>query len=300
MCRSTSLSVQFAFLIAGTAVIAQGVVAPGARPKPPASAALEDSAKKNDFDGLVHAISENDQEHQYYVQFLSGGGSPNSRCHMMLRDCRIAKLRSYIRVKPETERAAIAEQLFDASIEAYDKGFRQQIAAARGEKVEAAPFQCRHDAVLAMLLLCADFCEPRSVMEKVDYLKTVIARHDQTKVLDARGDVVQIFGLERRPDAAFLKNLYLYLLGIRFPEATIDSEFRIAVSRGGRYALGEVPIVYWDLKSNSISDSPAIHDTCLLFPEFGGMFPEDRDARLEKELRVVVDKYIAKAVPTKN
>lgn len=262
--------------------------------------ALEDAAKGYDFDGLVQALGENDHEHQYYAQFLSGGGSPNSRFHMMLRDCRIAKLRSYIQAKPAEERAATAEQLFDTSIEAYDAGFQNQVALFRGQKGKIKPFLSRHDAALAMLLLCGEFCEPESVLQKADYYKAVVAKQDRQQAADKDLNRTQFMGLERQPDAAFLNNLYLSLLEQRFPEAMADADLRLVLGRAGQNLLKETPILYWDLKTNAPSKTYALRSTCQLLPEFEGMGSEEMQAWREKRIRAVVDRYVVQQTPAAN
>ena len=268
---------------------AQNIVLPGAGvQRPPA---LEASARNKDFDALVLALGEDDQEHQYYVQFHSGGGSPNSRFHMMLRDCRIAKLRSYIQAKPANEQEALAEQLFDSAIEAYDTTFKQQIGEIKVEKFD--PFMSRHDAVLAMLLLCSEVCEPQSVLQKVDYMKKMVERHGEAQT---RKDT-QVWGDVLKPDSAYLKNLYLYFLEIRFPGSSVDVDVRFALagSEFGQDYRREIPIVYWDLKTNSVSKALVLHDTCRLSPEFEGMAHGETDVLQEKRLRIVVDRYVAKS-----
>jgi hypothetical protein len=256
-----------------------------------ASPALVESARSKDFDALVLALSEDDQEHSYYVHPLSGGGSPNSRFHMMLRDCRIAKLRSYIQANPAAEQAALAEQLFDAAIEAYDATFKQQIGDVKVEKFDS--FMSRHDAVLAMLLLCSEVCEPQSVLQKVDYMKKVVERHGEAQT---RKDT-QVWGDVLKPDSAYLKNLYLYFLEIRFPGSSVDVDVRFALAGSGfgQDYRREIPIVYWDLKTNSVSKALVLHDTCRLSPEFEGMAHGETDTLQEKRLRVVVDRYVAKS-----
>jgi hypothetical protein len=257
------------------------------------SPALEDSARSKDFHSLVLALGEDDQENAYYRVLHSGGGSPNSRFHMMLRDCRIAKLRAYIQVKPASEHAATAEHLFDSAIEAYDTCFKQQIGEIKVEKFD--PFLSRHDAVLAMLLLCAEVCEPTSVLEKVDYLKSTIERHDRLQSLNPAFENAPILGAQRKPDCNFLKNLYLYFLAFQFPESAADPDLVFALAGIAQDNRREVPILYWDLKSNSISKAFALRDSCRLCPENEGTAHHDTDVLQEKRLRLIVDRYVAKA-----
>lgn len=259
--------------------------------------ALEDAAKRYGYDELVRALCEDDIEHQYYVHPRSGGGSPNSRFHLMLRDWRVAKLRSYLHAKPKEEQAAAAEQLFDTCIEAYDDGFQNTLAMLRGQKFVKKPFDSRHDATLTMLLMCAEFCEPESVLQKVDYYKEVVAKHDREQSADDKVNQIGIGGLVRRPDAAFLNNLYLYLLEQRFPEAFVDADLKMSLFGVGRNLLTPMPILQWDLKANKPGKANPLRPTCRLLPEFEGMGHDEMQARREKQIRAVVDKYVAQSTP---
>jgi hypothetical protein len=276
------------FAVATVAIgsAARGLDAPGLVFGAQRRGILEEAARDKDFDSLVQALGENHREHEAYIQPLSGGGSPNSRFHLMLRDCRIAKLRSYIQAKPAAEQAAIAERLFDSCIEAYEAELKSRRDQPDGPYVVTAATDCRHDAALAMLLLCTDFCDAKSVLEKVDYMKAVIERNHAARV---------DLGLGTKPDAAYLRNLYLYLLEIQFPESVADPDVRYAISGNGADRRRAVAILYWDLASNSILATPKSRPACRVFEEFSGMGHEKTDQLHEKRLRAVVDKYVAQA-----
>src|SRR6187401_2435205 len=119
-------------LVFSLAVLAMG--SPAARSQNPVTVRsfgpddlrLEASAQRHDFEGLVRELRENSDDQGYYTEFRSGGGSPNSRFHLMLRDYRIAKLRSYLQAKPAAERADTAEQLFDQCFEAYEATLKKR------------------------------------------------------------------------------------------------------------------------------------------------------------------------------